>query len=231
MPKKRNGRKRPKKTRRGNYGLSNTNSYSNKSKPVFQFLQPHQYITFKYGAVFAMSNAATTASQQTMILNSCFDPDRTGTGHQPYGWDSLAGVLYNRYRVLQTRWKVTFGPANNTVYAVVIPVNNLLPATITTAALFEAACETPRARSSMVPATGRNTTMAGKIALNVLAGTAKVEYLADDRFEAVYSASPTEVISLVVSVYNPNASTVVTNILIEMEFETDLHDPITVAQS
>jgi hypothetical protein len=34
--------------------------------------------------------------------NGCFDPDITGTGHQPYYWDTYTGV-YNYYSVMGSR--------------------------------------------------------------------------------------------------------------------------------
>lgn len=37
-------------------------------------------------------------AEQVFRLNSLVDPDLTGAGHQPYGFDSLA-FLYNRYKV------------------------------------------------------------------------------------------------------------------------------------
>lgn len=40
-------------------------------------------------------------------MNSIFDPNRTGTGHQPYGFDQLA-TFYNRYYVTGSKMTVTF---------------------------------------------------------------------------------------------------------------------------
>ncbi len=40
-------------------------------------------------------------------LNNTFDPNQTGTGHQPRGRDELAAI-YNEYTVLRAKWKVEF---------------------------------------------------------------------------------------------------------------------------
>lgn len=213
------------------YKVTPMSRYTIRSAPRFTGLDPHMYVTLKYADTYSFVNTTGVASQQIMNLNSLFDPDRTGTGHQPYSYDQLAGTLYSRYRVLKTRWKVTFGSANATVYSVVIPSNNLLNTAITGQASYAAACENPRARSSMVPATGRNVTVTGSLSLNVLNGVTPQEYLADDRFQAVYNASPAEVMVLYAACYNENASTVTTNILIELEYMVDFHDPIPLAQS
>ena len=41
-------------------------------------------------------------AKQYMRMNSLFDPDQTGTGHQPYYFDQFA-ALYNRYTVLGSK--------------------------------------------------------------------------------------------------------------------------------
>ena len=40
-------------------------------------------------------------------MNSLFDPDQTGTGHQPYYFDQFA-ALYNRYTVLGSKLTAEF---------------------------------------------------------------------------------------------------------------------------
>lgn len=45
--------------------------------------------------------------------NGLYDPDITGTGHQPYGFDQLM-ALYNHYEVLSSRIRIRCADANNT---------------------------------------------------------------------------------------------------------------------
>lgn len=65
---------------------------------------PQRYITkMKYS-----EQVSTDAAGRYMFnLNSIFDPNRTGTltGHQPYGFDTLA-TLYNRYRVISCGYRI-----------------------------------------------------------------------------------------------------------------------------
>jgi len=203
--------------------------YSNSESSRITGFEPHKYMTFKYTMLLTNSLPTGTGAQQTMNLNSLFDPDRTGAGHQPLYYDQIT-TIYNRYRVLKTRWKVTFAPATNPVYAIVVPINGLLSSAITTAATFETAAENPRAKSSTV-GTSVPYTVNGGIALNDLNGCSITEYLADDRFESVITTSPSEVITLVIGIYNPNGVTVAVNMSIEIHYYADLHDPISVAGS
>lgn len=227
-----NRKKRMGKKKRGNrrgYSIRQ-GGYTNYESPSIGFLDPHKYVRLKYSDVFAISLATVTATNQIMRLNSIFDPDLSGTGHQPYGYDQLS-VLYNRYRVLKTSWKVTFHSETVGFFICVIPTNGNLATAITNQASFSAACEAPRS-VVRVQGTGANAIIVrGSIALNDLNGTLKVEYLADDRFEAQVGANPSELIILNVGLYNSSASTVAIDFAIEMEFFVDLHDPILLAQS
>lgn len=69
--------------------------------------------------------------------NSLFDPDRTGTGHQPIGFDEWA-VFYNRYTVVSSSIKVTAygsaatGPLGNIMVGVLLDDDNTSSAVLTT---------------------------------------------------------------------------------------------------
>lgn len=232
MNRKRNkgkGNNNGKKSKNRGYGLPN-NGYTGLNRPRFSFLDPHMYVTLKYSQNITLTNLTTVASNQVFRLNSIFDPDFTGGGHQPYGFDQLA-ALYNRYRVLKTHWKVQWGGANNTIPVLVTPTNGALPVAITTGATFEAASEVPFASVRMLSSGGPTIICSGTMPLNVLGGVSVREFVADDRFEATTSANPAEVVLLNVASFNPNAVTSVVYFVITLEYYVDLHDPILVAQS
>ncbi len=48
-------------------------------------------------------------------MNSLFDPDRTGGGHQPMYFDQLCPTVYNRYRVTACAYKVVISNCNTPV--------------------------------------------------------------------------------------------------------------------
>ncbi len=223
--KQRNPRTKRNNQKRG-YGLGTMGRYTAYERPGLTFLDPHRYLTFKYTELFTSSVATITGTQQIMRLNSLFDPDSTGVGHQPLGFDQIA-ALYNRYRVLKTRWRVTFGPETGTFNIVVVPVNGTLATPVVNAATFETAGETPRAVLRKQGATaGMPIVINGGIRLCDLNGVTITEYLADDRFEAAVTTSPAEVMSLYICLYNGTASTIGINYTVEMWFEVDMHDPI-----
>jgi len=206
-------------------------NYSAFERPSITWLDPHRYVTLKYTEVFSQSIAAGVGTQQTMNLNSLFDPNRTGTGHQPYGYDQLA-ALYNRYRVLKCGWKVTFGTLAGTINVLVVPVNGLINTAIADAATYQTAAELPFCVVKTQGGGGGPTiVISGNMSLNKLNGVTITEYLADDRFEAAIGASPTELMTLVVGTFNPGGSTQAPIITVEMWFSVDFHDPISIGGS
>lgn len=224
--KKRNGRRNNKTP----YKLSSMPRYSDYEKPGITFLDPHKFITLKYSDIISQSLATVTATDQIFNMNSIFDPDRTGTGHQPYGRDTLAEV-YNRYRVWAFAWKITFHAEAQGFDIVTVPTNGNLATAITNQASFTAAAELPRSRVYS-QGTGATCIIAtGIINLNALNGTTPAEYKSDDRFQAIMTSNPSELILLHVGTYNPSGSTTAVDFIVELEFYCEIFDPIIVGQS
>lgn len=55
-------------------------------------------LVYEQDGALNVGTSGTIGSEQVFNLNSLYDPDKTGTGHQPYGYDALQ-VAYNRYKV------------------------------------------------------------------------------------------------------------------------------------
>jgi len=58
-------------------------------------------------SILLSSTAMLPTAFNNFSMNSLFDPNRTGTGHQPYGFDQLS-TFYNRYYVTGSKMTVTF---------------------------------------------------------------------------------------------------------------------------
>lgn len=69
--------------------------------------------TLKYHQGLVFQSVSGSVSKNAFRANGMFDPDETGTGHQPMGFDQLAGI-YARYKVVSSRIKVTFSPVSET---------------------------------------------------------------------------------------------------------------------
>lgn len=126
---------------------------------------------------------------QRFNLNSIFDPDRTGLGHQPYSHDTLA-TLYNRYRVISCKYAVSIATTDGIYSTVaVLPANEDFG---TSSGTISEVRENPRCKYLTQAPDAPLRTISGKVFIPSLVGRSKSQYMADDRYQAQYGASPSE---------------------------------------
>lgn len=119
-------------------------------------------------------------------LNSIFDPNRTGGGHQPYGRDIYA-TLYNRYRVISCRYVVQCPNGVNNIQWGCVPTNDIYAF-----ASLDEMKEHPRAKFRSQSINAPVQTITGNVYLPSLMGRTKAQYMADDRYQSDMNNSPQE---------------------------------------
>jgi len=136
-------------------------------------------------------------SDQVFNLNSIFDPDRTGVGHQPLGHDQWQ-TFYNRYRVDSVDVELTWVNGSGTQAADILALASNDSSAINTLARFQAAAESSFCRSSMLSYYSSNNVERWKMKyyLNQITGVTRAKYQSDDLYAADMGSSPTEVIVL-----------------------------------
>lgn len=157
---------------------------------------PNRYICkMKYSTTIATG----ASGQYTFNLNSLFDPDRTGVGFQPYGFDPLSN-LYNRYRVIACGWRVhnPVAASGTPVIVASLPSNDLGMITTNTSIMLEH----PRCKYVIANPGGPPVTLKGKSYLPKLMGRTKAQYMADDNYQAIVTASPNELGLLYLQTFN-----------------------------
>ncbi len=136
--------------------------------------------------------SATAYSEYIYNANSGFDPDRTGTGHQPRYWDRYAAI-YNRYRVLKVRVTAEMrNRAQHGAAAIVVADNS-------SAALISESypSELPHAKYCGITSSNQPPVHCDYTVLPwAVTGRTKQEYMADDIYGAPTAASPSEIICL-----------------------------------
>lgn len=72
-------------------------------------------ITMRYCESFSIDGGIGTPASYLFRANSIFDPNYSGTGHQPYGHDQIA-ALYNHYEVVKSfiTWEFQPGVVDTT---------------------------------------------------------------------------------------------------------------------
>ncbi len=120
-------------------------------------------------------------------MNGCFDPDITGVGHQPMGFDQW-GALFTQYRVYASMIRILCAndaTAQNTSYILgTYPSNSG-----TTVATLEAALEQPRMKKALVtPGRGEPGIVSNYVRTVDLAGGTLG---AENQYRGTLSANPT----------------------------------------
>jgi len=194
-------------------------------------IAPRIIVKLKYTNTHNRTSTLGVPDNYQWNLNSIFDPERTGTGHQPYGHDTYQS-LYNRYRVIKASWRLYVTPHNTTadynrtVVAVVTPQNG--SGTFSDLSL---ASEVPRAITKMTDV-GTTLLFKGAIGMAKLNGQTPSQYLADDRFQALFGADPAEILTLNCAMAHPTVDhTVDCDYHMTISYTVEVWDPKTIAQS
>lgn len=111
MPKKRIPYRR---RRRRRYPRRRRKNYMSAPKMAVPNGIPTQTVSkLRYCESVTLQSTSGTLGFQTFRANSIFDPNFTGTGHQPYPRDTWA-QLYNHYVVLGSKITVIYGTSGDT---------------------------------------------------------------------------------------------------------------------
>jgi hypothetical protein len=173
-------------------------------------------------SVFTGSASVGAYQERLWNLNSLFDPDRTGTGHQPLGYDQLCN-LFNRYVVKAVTYTIDvmgLGTASPPGWLAAAPTN-AATALVSTSEVRE------QAHADCVATCTYNIAqIKRRIDLATLTGRTHAQYMTDDAYAGSVSASPTELLILHVGSDNPSGTTASQVYLHYLfEFEVDFYDP------
>lgn len=184
-------------------------------------------VRMKYSETFQIPSGSTTLAEYRYNLNSVYDPNNSGIGHQPYGYDTYSTV-YNKYRVYKVTWSIT---AFNAVQSAVIatePCNNL----VTTTNMSQVK-ERPRVQWKVAPSPGDTIRLRGRCNLPNLAGVTSVQYKTGDTFWAPVGNSPSETLILRIFAADVNETSNIgtTTFGINLTYHCEFFDQNGLAQS
>lgn len=223
MPHRRRLRKAKKAPRRRRY---HHNKLANRVPSGASPVAKKHICRLKYSQIDAWSVTSLTTSNQYYNLNNIFDPDSTGVGHQPYGFDQMA-ALFAHYRVFKVRWIIEFAGSDDRLHITVMPLNGT-----TISNNIPNVSEQPLAVTKAMSFNGGfPVRFKGSIWLPKLTGASSVQYKTDDRYSSVVTAGPSELMRLGIFVYNPTVATVTSSCNVTLIYYTEFYDPITLAQS
>lgn len=167
---------------------------------------------------------------QAWNLNSIYDPDRTGVGHQPLGTDQWA-TFYKKYRVFKVAYNisVTNMGSDSSVMGGITPTNGVF-GNFNDMSVFEQ----PHCRKFHIGnREGISTkTLKGAITLPRITGRPLVSYKSDNVYAAQFGQNPLEVMALNLQLYalNPTAGAAC-QISCRLVYFVELYDPLTMPLS
>lgn len=198
MPRKKYVRKnRPKRSYRRKQKRGNKLQMSGISVPSRHSLIPlSRRGVLKYSQTFGLTcgTAGVFGTDQVMRLNSLYDPDFTGGGHQPYLYDTMT-AQYANYRVYAASVKIinsTIGASSDVVLAARFGTNSASTALV--GQTVDRATETSSAAIQYLSPSGnkRVSTMKMYFPMHKIFGVSKYTYDSDDNYQALYNTSPTQ---------------------------------------
>lgn len=92
-------RRRPRALRRYRRGVPQALPFRNKMRWRTRYVDKNIQINPASGGI---------PQSHVFSLNGLYDPDITGVGHQPIGFDELVGTMYDHYTVVSVKATITF---------------------------------------------------------------------------------------------------------------------------
>jgi hypothetical protein len=147
-------------------------------------MMPDRFFTnLKYAETFRILNAAATG-QQIFRGNSCYDPDQTGVGGQPMGFDQFA-IFYNKYRVRASTLTFNLIRTSESVRITITPSNSFsTPSTVATA------LENPYNRLIDISSSISNYSNTTRMPTYKIWGVSPEAVSSEDSFAATVTADP-----------------------------------------
>ncbi len=188
-------------------------------KPSFTGPLP-QWIPIKleYSELISISVLGGATSDYIFNMNSLFDPNRTGIGHQPRGFDQLT-PLYNRYCIDQCSWDIEIPSLPVNMQYAVVPANGI--------SVITDVSDAAERRFSSIRAIGTggpNAVFRGSCNLPNFLGRSLYNYHIDDTCASQVTTSPNEVLELHIVSTNPGLTGATVTLFVKLTYRGIMHD-------
>jgi len=181
--------------------------------------------TLKYVEQVTLT-VTTGFGKYVLSCNGMFDPNITGTGHQPLYFDTCADI-YDHYTVLRSRAKFTFAP---TVQTTPMLCTVYIDDDTTTKTDATQALEMPGALGSLAIPGGSKNSAVLRPSWDAVK-TFGPNPMANDNLQGTSAANPTEQSYYVCHVYDAAGGTSQVQLLVEIEYDAIWDEYKTIAQS
>jgi hypothetical protein len=179
--------------------------------------------TLQYYAASSVITGTATANAYVFSANGIFDPDISGTGGQPMGFDQMM-QFYNHYTVIRSRIRVLF---TNTSATLTPSVAVVVSGSSTVLTSIEQLVENGDLSLAQLGFAGQQGSMARLTRSAVAARFQGIDDVMDDpNMRGDVVSNPTEQFYFHLATWNPYTSAQVTsNFQVVIEYETMFHEP------
>lgn len=185
------------------------------------------FVELVYADSKVLTSSAGVPTSNIYRLNSLFDPDYSGTGNQPVGFDNYA-LIYGRYVVYEANVECRIVNGNATAQMLVMRAKNNITSITTNDGVLAAICDKDNCVSAMTTAAYDVVTLKKNFKLYNITGETRASYLTDDSYQAAVSANPTETIGLEILGGQVGAavSTVILAYVLRISFKVKFFDRV-----
>lgn len=188
-------------------------------------------VLLKYATQLTLTTAASTGlpAFHRYNLNSLFDPDNTGVGHQPHFFDQLT-PMYTRYRVDNCSYRVTVGGGTRDHWVSVLVASNTTFAP--SAVAIDQSLEQRGNKWAKYSKDGPKCVIQGNVSLHKLMGLQKKAFMADDFQQSIVTASPLQpaILTVATQACDKTASDPI-EFMVELWYDSHMFIPTAVGQS
>lgn len=191
-----------------------------RSKPLFSWRTRR---TLQYYTTSSIITGTTTNNAYVFAANGLYDPDVTGTGGQPMGFDQM-NLFYNHYTVLRCRITVLASNTSATLTPMFAVTVSGSSSVITSPEQLVEAGDVATNWLGFAGAKGSRATF--KRSVNMAAFQGVDDIMDDPNMRGDAASNPTEMVYFHLNTWNPSSATqITTNFQVLMEFDTMFHEP------
>lgn len=180
-------------------------------------------LKLRYSQHFDLVSGAGLLGVQQFRMNSIFDPDYTGVGHQPMGHDELS-LRYEKYIVLGCKIQIKCKSTNPGT--VVLGSSNLTVAPSTSDQAIERGYKYKNVFNETLATMSQNFRMSKQI------GKSNAALLAENAYAAAFGANPTESSFINIGfIRDDGTSGSICHVECLLEYDVRCYDPLPLSQS
>lgn len=182
----------------------------------------------RYTESITLNPGAGTVQTYTFNMASLYDPNYTGTGHQPLGFDQLIS-MYDHFCVIGSKLTATFSPSSGMAVPTTVCLN--LDADVSTLGDIDNAIEQNSSKYCLLNPQSPPQTLTMSYSPKTFMGISKP--LSADKLQGTASANPTDCsfVNIYCQATDGSSDPGAIDVAVTIDYVAIFHEPLTLAPS